>query len=438
MDRYTISQILQPIIDQTPIIDLHTHTFSPAFGDSQNANTPLAENGGGLLWGVDELVTYHYLIAELFRVISPDQLTPDQFYNLPKTEQADLIWSELFIKRTPISEACRGVITTLHKLGLDPNTSTLTPIRNWFKEQNASDFVDRVMSIANVNLIVMTNEVFDPHEQQLWLAQPEKLKQDSRFRAVLRVDALLNDWPSVQKSLQNLGYSVTSEFNQSCIDPIKQFLTDWIARMDPLYIATSFSPDFVYPSNSHDTSSQPHIRDTIIDQALMPILKDHNLPWALMIGSKRHINPALRSAGDTCAKADVQTVANLAANYPQNKFLITMLSRENQHELCVVARKFGNLLPFGCWWFLNNPSIIEEMTRQRIELLGSSFVPQHSDARILDQLIYKWDHSRKIISKVLLDKYTDLAASGWHITESQIQSDVNRFFHQNFKDFVGL
>ena len=27
-----------------------------------------------------------------------------------------------------------------------------------------------------------------------------------------------------------------------------------------------------------------------------------------------------------------------------------------------IARKFANLMPFGCWWFLNNPSIIAEIT----------------------------------------------------------------------------
>jgi hypothetical protein len=30
---------------------------------------------------------------------------------------------------------------------------------------------------------------------------------------------------------------------------------------------------------------------------------------------------------------------------------------------------------FGCWWFLNNPSLIEEIERMRMELLGVSFIP---------------------------------------------------------------
>ncbi len=72
--------------------------------------------------------------------------------------------------------------------------------------------------------------------------------------------------------------------------------------------------------------------------------------------------------------------------FPDTKFIATVLARENQHELCVLARKFRNLHIFGCWWFLNNPSLIDEMTRMRLELLGLSFTPQHSDARVLDQL----------------------------------------------------
>ena len=113
-----------------------------------------------------------------------------------------------------------------------------------------------------------------------------------------------------------------------------------------------------------------------------------------------------------------------------------MLSRENQHHLCVAARKFGNLMPFGCWWFLNNPSIVEEMTRMRTELLGLSYIPQHSDARVLDQLLYKWTHSRAVIAKVLTDKYQDLAATGWQLKREDIKRDVANLFGGNFERFL--
>ncbi|MBT5829616.1 MAG: hypothetical protein HOH77_05405 [Candidatus Latescibacteria bacterium] len=94
----------------------------------------------------------------------------------------------------------------------------------------------------------------------------------------------------------------------------------------------------------------------------------------------------------------------------------------------MTGRKFPNVHPFGCWWFLNNPSIIREITQERLELLGTSFVPQHSDARILDQLLYKWTHSIKVIAPVFVDKYTLLRDAGWPLTEDDIKRDIANMF----------
>ena len=154
-----------------------------------------------------------------------------------------------------------------------------------------------------------------------------------------------------------------------------------------------------------------------------------------MIGVKRQVNPSLKLAGDAVGNADVDSVNYLCSNFTHNKFMVTILSRENQHELCISARKFRNLFVFGCWWFLNNPSLIDEITRMRLELLGSSFIPQHSDARVLDQLVYKWNHSRKIIADVLYDKYRDLLAAGWVLTEEEIYRDVEKMFGGSFWEF---
>jgi hypothetical protein len=118
--------------------------------------------------------------------------------------------------------------------------------------------------------------------------------------------------------------------------------------------------------------------------------------------------------------------------------LVSVLSRENQHELCVYARKFNNLMPFGCWWFLNNPSIVEEVTRERIELLGMSFIPQHSDARVLEQVIYKWRNTRRTLAPILTNTYSLLHSDGRIITRHGIQKDLNRLFRTNFERWTGL
>jgi len=72
----------------------------------------------------------------------------------------------------------------------------------------------------------------------------------------------------------------------------------------------------------------------------------------------------------------------------------------------------------------------------RLELLGLTVVPQHSDARVLEQVIYKWKHSRALIGDVLARKYADLAATGWLVTASAVRRDVERLFSRNFLEFV--
>ena len=117
--------------------------------------------------------------------------------------------------------------------------------------------------------------------------------------------------------------------------------------------------------------------------------------------------------------------------------MATLLARENQHEASVLARKFRNLHLFGCWWFTNIPVLIDEITRLRLELLGLSFTPQHSDARVLDQIVYKWHHSRQIIARPPWQTNTPLCwrpAGG--LERGEIERDVKDLFGGAFQKFL--
>jgi hypothetical protein len=429
MSRKQIEKQVAQALERQPITDLHTHCYTPRFGDSSDPS-----GGGLLLWGIDELVTYHYLVAEVFRVVpafASGGLPYEKFWAMSKREQADHIWKNLFVERTPISEACRGVLTTLESLGLDPNEKSLAKYRKWFGKQTADKYIDKVMQLANVDQITMTNPVFDDHERGLW-ERDATIGDDPRFKAVLRFDPLLRDWPSAAPKLAKWGYKVRPDFSGDTVGEVKRFLRDWIDTMKAIYVAVSLPPEFTYSADDQASGAR------VIRECLMPVLAERKMPWAMMIGSRMRsqVNPALRDAGDMVGKADVLSVVNLCREFPDNKFLVTMLSRENQHELCVATRKFGNLMLFGCWWFLNNPVLIEEITRMRLELLGTSFVPQHSDARVLDQLIYKWRHTKVILARVLTDKYADLAKAGYEVKPAHIKRDAALLLRDNFRNFL--
>jgi hypothetical protein len=428
-----IKQIVDAALARQPVVDMHTHLYPPSFGTPMGGASGKSDPKGLLLWGVDELVTYHYLIAEVYRIVPATKLPYEQFWKMSKSEQADHIWKHLFVERTPISEACRGVITTLTKLGLDPGDKNLARMRKHFAQQDPSKYIDRVMELSNVKSITMTNAVFDDNERERWNANPQ-VGTDPRFRPVLRMDPMLRAWPTAAKKLASWGYQASEEVNAKTIAEAQRFLRDWLDKMKAIYMALSLPPEFRYPAPADDPVARAG--QTIFEKVVLPVCAERNLPFAMMIGSAMRVNPALIDAGDMVGRADIASVVTICREFPKNRFFVTMLSRENQHELCVAARKFGNLMIFGCWWFVNNPSLIEEITRMRIELLGTSFIPQHSDARILDQLIYKWDHSRKIIGEVLAGKYQDIQNAGWPVTRENVEKDVRLFLQENFENFL--
>ncbi|MFW6062188.1 MAG: glucuronate isomerase [Planctomycetota bacterium] len=410
-DLKTLQSAVRKAVDDVTITDIHTHLFPPAHGNL-------------LLWGVDELLTYHYLVAELF-TIAPRDLTTEKFWKLSKREQANLVWEHVFLKHGALSEAARGVITTLSRLGLDIAGRDLKSIRQWFADQDEEEYLRKVFELANINYAVMTNNPFDKEEAGYWKA--DKPGSDL-LKAALRIDSLILNWPSAAQAMADDGYDVKGVPTGGDFEKARQFLRDWSDKMDPVYMAASLPPDFRYPSGE--------LSSRVVHEVVLPVAEELNLPMAMMIGVRKRVNPALRDGGDAVGVADVTAVQQLCQENPNVKFLVTMLSRDNQHELTVLARKFGNLHIFGCWWYLNNPSIIEEMTRMRLELLGATVTLQHSDARVLDQLIYKWHHTRKIVAKVLVDKYTDLYEAGWRPTEDELQRDVRNVFGGAFEEFL--
>ncbi|MHC1766960.1 MAG: glucuronate isomerase [Verrucomicrobiia bacterium] len=404
----SLATLVENSVLSTPVLDIHTHLYDPAFK-------------GLLLWGIDDLLVYHYLVAESFRYLT---LPFEKFWSLSKAEQAELIWNELFIERSPISEACRGVLTTLNALGLDVRKRDLPAIRRWFADWRVEDYVTRSMELAGVRDICMTNSPFDNDERPVW---ETGFTRDSRFTAALRIDPLLLDWPATAAKLNAWGYSAVPSLSPETISAVRRFLADWSKRIQARYLMVSLPPNFVYPGNSPGA--------VLIEKAVLPHCREFNLPFAVMPGVHRQINPLLRLAGDGVGLTDLTFLTNLCAGHPDNKFLATVLARENQHELCVMARKFRNLHIFGCWWFTNVPELIDEITRMRVELLGLSFTAQHSDARVLDQLIYKWRHSRQVIARVLVEKYTDLAATGWDPTPEEVQHGVESILGGDFERF---
>jgi hypothetical protein len=303
----------------------------------------------------------------------------------------------------------------------------LPAAREYFEARKLGEHISRVLELSGVSEVVMTNDPLDPEEGPQW---EQGVERDARFHAVLRLDRILNKWQEHWSVLESKGYAVDRNATGRSGAEVRRFLIDWVKRMRPVYMAVSLPDTFQFPEDS--------VRGRLLEDAVLPACREAQIPLSLMIGVRYQVNPALRLAGDAAGKADLRSLEHLCAGYPENRFLTSVLSRENQHELCVYTRKFANLMPFGCWWFLNNPSVVEEITRERLEMVGTTFIPQHSDARVLEQTIYKWRNTRRTMAPILANSYRLLTEDGRTVSRDEIRRDVQKLFRGNFQKFCGF
>ena len=396
-----LKETITDIINETKIFDIHTHLFPPEFKEYH-------------LSGISEVLNYHYLIAELF---STTNINVKKFYKLTNKEKANIIWEELFQKRTPISEACKGVLTILSQLSIDYMSKSFDEINSEYSKLNLSDL--QIFKISKISKVVMTNNPFDKSEWQLF---KNKNWDTNKYLASLRLDDILMN---LDKCLDICKENIDNFDNEN--DLIINYLDLVYDESKPVYAALSLN----------NLQLNSFLKNKLIPD-ILKWLEIKNIPLSLLLGVRRQVNKSFLLAGDGIDRIDLRNLSEICNQYPNNKILCSCLSFNDQHELTVLARKYQNLKIFGFWWFMNQPSLIKIILNLRIELLGLNFIPQHSDARVTDQLIYKWIHFKTLLSKVLYNHYNDIQIKNFKISENQISDDVSKLFYKNSQNYLNL
>jgi hypothetical protein len=89
----------------------------------------------------------------------------------------------------------------------------------------------------------MTNDPFNEHEAWIWKAGTAT----HAVSCVVALDVLLIHWEDAARHLAREGLPVHAKLKwRNCEKRCDAFWIPWIARMDPLYLAVSFPPDFQF------------------------------------------------------------------------------------------------------------------------------------------------------------------------------------------------
>ena len=156
-----------------------------------------------------------------------------------------------------------------------------------------------------------------------------------------------------------------------------------------------------------------------------------------MIGVRRQVNPSASSGGGW------RWHAPIFARWNES---VPRLSRQSFSRQRAQPRKSARTLrlcakvqqPVAFWMLVVSEQSFDggRITRERIEMLGTSFIPQHSDARVLEQVIYKWRNTRITLTPILTATYRALARDGRGVTRQDIEHDVHRLFRFNFTEWT--
>ena len=387
---------LEKFTYECEIIDIHTHLYPSRFKKFHRI-------------GLIDLLNYHYLIAEF---LSLNMITPSKFFSLNKFDKAKMIWDNLFFKHHPYSTATIGVLRVINSYGIYDVNKSFKEILKMTEDYYLSE--NDMFEISRVKKVVMTNNPFNTNEFNILTKN-----KDKRYIPSIRIDDIFENYSEKHNT------KINKADNEKGVEYLINFFEKIIQDFQPAYFALS-------------SENLEEFKNKEFFEKFLKLLLRYKLPLMLLVGVKRGINPNYQEAGDGVGSFDLKKLEAILNRYNKNNFLVTCLNLNDQFKLNVVARKFQNLKIFGFWWFNNNESIINNLFQQRLELLGDNFIFQHSDARVLDQLIYKWFDFKNIYINVMERKYNNLMQLGLKVNPDQLQEKINFHFYTMSKKLLNL
>lgn len=395
-------------------IDQHVHTMPSVCGPSF------------CLRGPDNLFDYHYAYGEHMSETWMSDSEAKAYWAMEQHQRVDLIARHLFARDVlPVSEAALGILSTAEALGLPTasgnSTTVLSEWREMYADMGDEAYADHVFTLSGVTHVISTQSVFNKDECLIYLDDANIEQWDDRYMCGLRFDEYVYK-PEVLEELCTLaGFPEAAQAigQEKTQTQARKLLRFWVERLPNVkYVALSM------PGSTDFSASNSRLMLTL-EKIIIPAAKELGLPIYLMPFVRRQINPAYRNAGDVVERGDVNGLIDFIGKHREALFCVTPLHEGDNYDFAFATRALGNLRVWGHWWGNLNDVLVEEQLRLRLQMNGHAHFGFNSDARIDDQLIYKWIHYFRILKKVVVERCMQIQQSGWPITEKDMMGSID-------------
>ncbi len=387
---------------QGGLLDFHTHLFPYVEGANFNQ---LA------FFGPHRCVAYHYTYGRVFAEGRFSDKALKRYGKLSVEEQSSWLIDRLSDSGPELCESTRGLVTIASKLGVATgNRSLRTIFDDWcqlYADSSPSEYVDRIFATSPVNRVVSTNSIFSRTEYDLIYSQPEQMElwDRERFGFALRLDELIHGRNSSGKlKPQFAALAAEMGFAEAAGDikrkktqkACRALVQHWIARFQAEYAAVSLH-------GKTRLNKKDDVARIVLESAIIPACVEAGIPVVLMPFVRRQIKPLHLNAGDVVMQGDIDGLIDFMGKHQEAFFMVTPLSNNDHQALVMASRALGNVCLWGHWWINLIASTINAQARERFENLGLAHFGVNSDSRILDQILYKFDHYFSILKPIFVD-----------------------------------
>ena len=411
---------------------------------------------------------FHELLAEIERVPAVDVHT---LVRAVSPGASDLSQIALY----------HFVTTELESAGIDPRVFEIGDAKKRLAEASAG-FTRIKNTTSYWCLTQILGDLYDtapPHEwdiEQVW-AKAEKTAADPRwaetaleranvskvfvtcdwrkalprasekFLPVLRVDSLVNE-AHMSRTLESLT-EVTGQSVYEAGD-LKKAVVELVRKAKEggaVAAAAAFEPQVDFEQGDRDAADRilslvllgqktnredrKALRSYVMDLVLQNC-SEHEMPLQLMLGIK-HVRSADRAI-TAYEPSSVAMYADLLKRHDGVKFDVFTSNDTICHELAVIARNYPNVFLSGHWWYLEFPTHIRKMLRERIEMLPmTKCCGFFSDARCVE-----WVYGRvRLIRRELAFALADLVREGY-LSEGAAVEVAGHYLAENPKRIYGV
>jgi len=388
---------LKTWVDSVPLVDVHCHI---------NGEHPAAEDP-------KEVVFYHYIVTELTSAGMPrEALSPD------------LSFEEVMRRTLPYFKLIRNTSTywCLMKMLRDLYGFEGDEIN----ENNWKDLRDAIISRTKEKdwyKRILTEKTKLRKGFLTFRHDEETPKYDPNFFVgALRIEPLISRLN--QDDIRGLEQSVNASIES--IDDFEEAFS-LLFKKFPKCVAVTASvlPEETFVETSKVEAEEPlkkrlsgldlsasemrNVSSFAMGCALS-LAEEHDLPFQLMVGVRR---PVAGASPPDYAIAGFETRAlvslcPLIHRFRNVNFDIFLANRVQSHELTVIAKNYPNVFVSGYWWYTFYPDIIEQILRERLQMLPRNKIGGFfSDAYVVEWTYAKASMVRLQLAKVLAEMVED-------------------------------